>query len=64
MKPSSEYADLIINNDGVKNLAIDVLTCVIQEQLDIANNVKAEKQVMDEEFTEEVLRGVFQEIKG
>lgn len=64
VKPSSEYADLIINNDGVKNLAIDVLTCVIQEQLDIANNVKAEKQVMDEEFTEEVLRGVFQEIKG
>ena len=48
----------------MKNLAIDVLTCVIQEQLDIANNVKAEKQVMDEEFTEEVLRGVFQEIKG
>ena len=64
VKPSSEYADLIINNDGVKNLAIDVLTCVIQEQLDIANNVKADKQVMDEEFTEEVLRGVFQEIKG
>ena len=64
VKPSSEYADLIINNDGVKNLAIDVLTCVIQEQLDIANNVKAEKQVMDEEFTEAVLRGVFQEIKG
>lgn len=63
VKPSSEYADLIINNDGVKNLAIDVLTCVIQEQLDIANNVKNEKHSMDEEFSEEVLRSVFQEIK-
>lgn len=60
VKPSSEYADLIINNDGVKNLAIDVLTCVIQEQLDIANNVKSEKRSMAEEFTEEVLRNVFQ----
>ena len=63
VKPSSEYADLIINNDGVKNLAIDVLTCVIQEQLDIANNVKNEKHLMDEEFNEETLRNVFQQIK-
>ena len=60
VKPSSEYADLIINNDGVANLAIDVLACVIQEQLDIANNVKIEKHVMDDEFREEVLREVFQ----
>ena len=60
VKPSSEYADLIINNDGVANLAIDVLACVIQEQLDIANNVKIEKHVMDDEFREGVLREVFQ----
>ncbi len=63
VKPSSEYADLIINNDGVKNLAIDVLTCVIEEQIDIANNVKSEKHLMDDEFREEVLRNIFQESK-
>ncbi len=57
------YDDLIINNDGVKNLAIDVLTCVIQEQIDIANNVKSEKHRMDDEFREEVLRSVFQDMK-
>jgi len=26
--PSSNYADVIVNNDGVENLAIEVLTCV------------------------------------
>lgn len=59
VKPSSEYADLIINNDGVKNLAIDVLTCVIEEQLDIANNIKKEKHRQNDEFNEENLKSVF-----
>ncbi len=59
VKPSSEYADLIINNDGVKNLAIDVLTCVIEEQLDIANNIRKEKHRQNDEFNEENLKSVF-----
>lgn len=64
VKPSSEYADLIINNDGVKNLAIDVLTCVIEEQLDIANNIKKEKHTQSNEFGEETLRKVFLKVEG
>lgn len=59
VKPSSEYADLIINNDGVKNLAIDVLTCVIEEQLDIANNIRKEKHRQNDEFNEENLKSAF-----
>ena len=30
--PSSNYSDLIINNDGINNLAIDVLTCVFKKK--------------------------------
>ena len=54
IEPSSIYADLILNNDGVANLAIDVLTVVFQQQLDRAVAGKLEKQAMNEEFTDEV----------
>lgn len=59
VKPSSEYADLIINNDGVANLAIDVLTYVIKCELDIANGAKKEEKKMDDEFNEQALASVF-----
>ncbi len=54
IEPSSIYADLILNNDGVANLAVDVLTVVFQQQLDRAVAGKLEKQVMEEEFSDEV----------
>ncbi len=53
VEPSSIYADLIVNNDGVANLAIDVLTVVFKQQLEksIAGTLK--KRAMSEEFTNE-----------
>lgn len=60
VKPSSNYADLIINNDGIKNHAMEVLACVFKDQLE-----KAEKNISDEnnieEFSEDVLSKVFQD---
>ena len=59
VKPSSMYADLIINNDGVENLAIDVLTCLFREELESASRGKVRKRKMEEEFPEDVLSRVF-----
>jgi uridine kinase len=61
--PSSNYADVIVNNDGVENLAIEVLTCVAREQLLKAENGEMEPQVMNDEFSEERLSRVFKETK-
>lgn len=63
VKPSSEYADLIINNNGVENLAIEVLRCLVQEELDLAVGKVQEKQTMGEEFSEETLQAVFRATK-
>ena len=52
VKPSSIYADLIVNNDGVKNLAVDVLTRVMEEQLKKATGGVPEKTTMAEEFSD------------
>jgi len=54
VKPSSIYADLIVNNDGVANLAIDVLTVVFNQQLERATRGQLQKRAMSEEFTDEV----------
>ena len=54
VKPSSIYADLIVNNDGVANLAVDVLTVVFNQQLEKATRGQLQKRVMTEEFTDEV----------
>lgn len=54
VKPSSIYADLIVNNDGVANLAIDVLTVVFNQQLERASHGQLQKRAMSEEFTDEV----------
>lgn len=59
VKPSSMYADLIVNNDGVKNLGVEVLTCVFSEQLSIANGIKTHEEIKNEEFKEDVLAEVF-----
>ena len=44
VKPSSMYADLIINNDGVENLAIEVLTSVFREELKNAKELALRKE--------------------
>ena len=62
--PSSNYADLIINNDGISNLAIDVLTCVFKEELEKASDGKPYERVQDNEFSEDVLSRVFQSSEG
>ena len=62
--PSSNYADLIINNDGISNLAIDVLTCVFKEELEKASDGKPHERVQDNEFSEDVLSRVFQSSEG
>jgi uridine kinase len=61
--PSSNYADVIVNNDGVENLAVEVLTCVAREQLLKAESGEMESQAMNDEFSEERLAGVFRETK-
>ncbi len=54
IEPSSIYADMIVNNDGVANLAIDVLTVVFKQQLDRASAGTLHKRAMSDEFTNEV----------
>lgn len=60
IEPSSNYADVIVNNDGRKNLAIDVLTCVFRCELEKANEGDAQETAMDDEFSEQNLANVFQ----
>ncbi len=59
VRPSSNYADLIINNDGVENLAIDVLTCVLKEEIAKASANESEGRKMNDEFSDEVISSVF-----
>lgn len=61
VKPSSNYADLIINNDGIENNAMDVLSCVFKDQLEKAKDGKEYHNKPSEEFSEEILNKVFQE---
>lgn len=63
IEPSSNYADLIINNDGVKNLAIDVLTCVLKEELAKEKSGLKDDYSDSDEFREEVLQDVFADTK-
>ena len=64
VKPSSMYADLIVNNDGVENLAVEVLTCVFSEQLSIANGTKVRTEEEYTEFNEEILSSVVRSSKN
>lgn len=61
VRPSSNYADLIVNNDGVENLAINVLTCVLKEEIARASVGENETRKMNDEFSEEIIASVFNE---
>ena len=58
IEPSSNYADLIINNNADENRAIDVLTCVLKNELNMKDSPKKGKQ-KDNEFSEDILSNVF-----
>ncbi|MCR5348631.1 MAG: uridine kinase [Bacilli bacterium] len=58
VEPSSMYADLIVNNDGVENLAVDVLTVVFNQQLEKASHGTLRKRTMNEEFSNEVFESL------
>ena len=58
VKPSSIYADLIVNNDGVTNRAIDVLASLFKKELELAKEGKRDP-LPEEEFQEDVLSRVF-----
>ena len=59
IKPSSQYADLIINNDGQKNLAVDALAALLKAELDIAPNPNKAHHKQENEFSEERLTKAF-----
>ena len=60
IEPSSNYADLIINNDGKKNLSVDILTFLIMRELDMENGYIAKRnEEIENEFSKEVLEKVF-----
>lgn len=61
VEPSSMYADLIINNDGVKNLGVDVLRLAMERQLSKDDGDALEKRSMSEEFADFDFSGM---IKG
>ena len=58
IEPSSNYADLIINNNADDNRAIDVLTCVLKNELEMKDTSNKSVQ-KDKEFTEDILSKVF-----
>lgn len=49
VEPSSIYADFIINNDGVKNIAVDILTVLLKEEIASSGHSYSPK-AMEEEF--------------
>lgn len=49
VEPSSIYADFIINNDGVKNIAVDILTVLLKEEIESSGHFYSPK-AMEEEF--------------
>ncbi len=58
VEPSSIYADFIINNDGVKNVAVDILTVLLEEEIESSSHSYS-PQSMEEEFTEASLEEAF-----
>ena len=58
VEPSSIYADFIINNDGVKNVAVDILTVLLEEEIESSSHSYS-PQSMEEEFTEAGLEEAF-----
>ncbi len=58
VEPSSIYADLIVNNDGVTNRAVDVLASLFKKELELAKEGKRDS-LPEEEFREDALSRVF-----
>lgn len=63
IKPSSLYADLIVNNDGIENLAIDVLTCLFRDQIALVEAGIEKTYAPSDEFKEDVIKAVFSDKK-
>lgn len=62
IEPSSNYADLIINNDGKKNLSVDILTFLIMRELDMeTGKMQKRGEDLENEFSKELLEKVFHE---
>lgn len=58
VEPSSIYADFIINNDGVKNLAIDIMVSLVKEEIS-SNDQEKQPKAMEEEFDAKSLNEAF-----
>ena len=59
VEPSKQYADIIVNNDGVENHAVDVLASLFLQQIDLFD-MRTEKIVLEKEvFNEEALASAF-----
>ncbi len=59
IEPSSTYADVILNNDGKKNLSIEVLTCLFKKQLELAESGIESEPSVEDEFEEKSLEKAF-----
>ena len=58
--PSKQYADLIINNDGVENNAFDILASIFKQELDHYDHPFDKVSADPESFDEEILRAAFE----
>lgn len=58
--PSSNYADLIINNDGKKNLSVNILTYLINREIEKENGtIEEDESFLEDEFSKEILDKAF-----
>lgn len=58
--PSSNYADLIINNDGKKNLSVNILTYLMKREIEIENGtIQEDKAYLEDEFSKDILDKAF-----
>lgn len=60
IEPSSNYADLIINNDGKKNLSVNILTYLINREIEKENGtIQEDETYLEDEFSKEILEKAF-----
>lgn len=60
IEPSSNYADLIINNDGKKNLSVNILTYLINREIEKENGtIQEDETYLEDEFSKEILDKAF-----
>lgn len=59
IKPSSTYADAVVNNDGVATLSVNVLACLFQKELGVASGKSEYIYEKGELFDEELLKKAF-----